>query len=220
MDFAGTGNTLNTTHPQTLQLVMDSLRYWVTDMHVDGFRFDLAVALARNPHAFDWHSPFLAAVAQDPTLRQTKLIAEPWDVVDGGYQVGHFPVRWSEWNGRYRDTVRDYWRSQPGMLGDFATRVTGSADLYQSNGRSPLASINCVTVHDGFTLRDLVSYNEKHNEANAEDNRDGTNDNRAWNLGAEGPTDDPAINDTPRTTGAELSRDADPLAWRADDARR
>jgi len=193
MDFSGVGNTLNLRHPQTTRLVMDSLRYWVTEMHVDGFRFDLAVALARGERDFDSWSPFLTAAGQDPVLATTKLIAEPWDVSDGGYQVGRFPAGWSEWNGRYRDVVRDYWRSQPGTLGEFATRLTGSADLYKDNGRAPTASINFVTVHDGFTLRDLVSYNDKHNEANAEDNRDGTNDNRSWNLGAEGPTDDAGI---------------------------
>jgi glycogen operon protein len=173
--------------------VLDSLRYWVTEMHVDGFRFDLAVALARADRDFDRRCAFLNAVQQDPVLNGVKLFAEPWDVVEGGYQVGNFPVPWSEWNGRYRDCARDYWRSQPGRVGEFAGRLTGSADLYQDDGRLPTASVNSVTYHDGFTLHDLVSHNDKHNEANGEDNRDGTNDNRAWNLGAEGPTDDPEI---------------------------
>ena len=195
MDFTGIGNSLDLRHPQTLQLVLDSLRYWVTEMHVDGFRFDLAVALARGDRDFDRRSSFLSAVQQDPVLGRVKLIAEPWDVVDGGYQVGNFPVRWAEWNGRYRDCVRDFWRSQSGRIGEFAGRLTGSADLYQDDGRLPTASVNAVTYHDGFTLRDLVSYNDKHNETNGEDNRDGTNDNRSWNLGVEGPTDDPEIID-------------------------
>ena len=193
MDFTGIGNTLDLRHPRTLQLVLDSLRYWVTEMHVDGFRFDLAVALARGDRDFDRRSAFLNAVQQDPVLSGVKLFAEPWDVVEGGYQVGNFPVPWSEWNGRYRDCARDYWRSQPGRIGEFAGRLTGSADLYQDDGRLPTASVNSVTYHDGFTLHDLVSHNDKHNEANGEENRDGTNDNRAWNLGAEGPTDDPEI---------------------------
>jgi len=191
-DFTGTGNTLDLRQPPAVALVMDSLRYWVEDMHVDGFRFDLAVALGRTSSQFDPRSPFFTAVHQDPVLRRVKLIAEPWDV-GGGYQLGHFPWRWSEWNGRYRDTVRDYWRSQPGMRADLATRLTGSADLYQESGREPVASINFVTIHDGFTLQDLVSYNDKHNAANGEDNRDGTDDNRSWNLGAEGPTSDAEI---------------------------
>ena len=194
MDYTGVGNTLDLRHPQTLRLVMDSLRYWVEEMHVDGFRFDLATALARGDHLYDPQSPFLTAVAQDAVLRQVKLIAEPWDVGEGGYQVGEFPRRWAEWNGRYRDTVRDFWRSQPGTLPDLARRLTGSADLYARDDRSPLASVNFITAHDGFTLRDLVSYNDKHNEANLEDNRDGANDNRSWNMGAEGRTDDAEIN--------------------------
>jgi glycogen operon protein len=193
MDFTGIGNTLDLRHPHTLQLVLDSLRYWAGEMHVDGFRFDLAVALARGDRDFDRRAPFLSTIHQDPLLSTVKLIAEPWDVVDGGYQVGNFPMRWAEWNGRYRDCARDFWRSQPGRAGEFAGRLTGSADLYQDDGRLPTASVNSVTYHDGFTLHDLVSYNDKHNEANGEDNRDGTNDNRAWNLGAEGPTDDPDI---------------------------
>jgi len=194
MDYTGTGNTLNVRHPQTLQLIMDSLRYWVTEMHVDGFRFDLASALARGLHDVDRLSAFFDLIHQDPIVSQTKLIAEPWDVGEGGYQVGNFPVNWAEWNGRYRDTARDLWRRQPETLADFGYRFAGSSDLYQSTGRAPYASINFVTAHDGFTLHDLVSYNQKHNEANLEDSRDGTDDNRSWNCGAEGPTDDASIN--------------------------
>jgi isoamylase len=194
LDFTGTGNTLNASHPAMLRLVMDSLRYWVEEMHVDGFRFDLAPAIARNAHGgFDHRGPFLSAVAQDPVLRRVKLIAEPWDLGDHGYQVGGFPQGWSEWNGQYRDRVRDYWRGIEGSLGDFAAAICGSADIYGPSRRSPRASVNLVTVHDGFTLQDLVSYNDKHNEANAEDNRDGESHNRSWNCGAEGPTDDPEI---------------------------
>jgi isoamylase len=194
LDFTGTGNTLDASHPAMLRLVMDSLRHWVEEMHVDGFRFDLAPALARNSHGgFDHRGPFLSAVAQDPVLRRVKLIAEPWDLGDHGYQVGGFPAGWSEWNGPYRDRVRDYWRGVEGSLGDFAAALCGSADLYGPSRRSPRASVNLVTVHDGFTLQDLVSYNDKHNEANAEDNRDGESHNRSWNCGVEGPTDDPAI---------------------------
>jgi isoamylase len=191
-DYTGTGNTLNTVHPSVLRLIMDSLRYWVMDCHVDGFRFDLASALARQLHDVDRLHSFFDIIHQDPVLSQVKLIAEPWDVGPGGYQVGNFPVLWSEWNGIYRDTVRDYWRGAAGV-GGFAGRFTGSSDLYQLDGRRPFASINFVTAHDGFTLADLVSYNEKHNEANLEDNRDGTNDNRSWNCGVEGPTDDPGV---------------------------
>ncbi len=194
MDFTGTGNTLNVMHPQVLKLVMDSLRYWVTEMHVDGFRFDLASTLARELHAVSKLSSFFDTIHQDPTIADVKLIAEPWDVGEGGYQVGNFPVLWAEWNGRYRDTVRRFWKGDSGLLSDFAYRLTGSSDLYQMDGRKPYASINFVTAHDGFTLCDLVSYNEKHNEANGEKNGDGANDNNAWNMGAEGPTDDPAIN--------------------------
>ncbi|WP_102143552.1 glycogen debranching protein GlgX [Mycobacterium hubeiense] len=194
MDYTGTGNSLNAGHPHTLQLIMDSLRYWVTEMHVDGFRFDLAATLAREFYDVDRLSAFFELVQQDPTVSQVKLIAEPWDVGPGGYQVGNFPPQWTEWNGKYRDTVRDYWRGEPATLDEFAYRLTGSADLYERTGRRPVASINFVTAHDGFTLRDLVSYNEKHNEANGEDNRDGESHNRSWNCGAEGPTDDPAIN--------------------------
>jgi isoamylase len=193
MDFTGTGNSLNPVHPSVLRLIMDSLRYWVMECHVDGFRFDLASALAREFYDVDRLSAFFDTIHQDPVLSQVKLIAEPWDVGPGGYQVGNFPVLWSEWNGVYRDTIRDYWRSNAGP-GDFAARITGSADLYKDEGRQPFASINFVTAHDGFTLADLVSYEHKRNEANQQDNQDGTDDNRAWNCGAEGPTDDPAIN--------------------------
>jgi glycogen operon protein len=192
-DSTGTGNTLNVRNPHVLQLMMDSLRYWVTEMHVDGFRFDLAATLARQFHEVDRLSAFFDLIQQDPVISQTKLIAEPWDVGDGGYQVGNFPPLWSEWNGKYRDAVRDYWREGGTSIGELAERLTGSSDLYQANGRSPFASINFVTAHDGFTLRDLVSYNEKHNEANGEDGRDGTDDNRSWNCGVEGPTDDPDV---------------------------
>jgi glycogen operon protein len=192
MDFTGTGNSLNARHPSTLRMIMDSLRYWVIECHVDGFRFDLASALARELYDVDRLSAFFDTIHQDPVLSQVKLIAEPWDVGPGGYQVGNFPVLWSEWNGIYRDTMRDFWRGEAGPDA-FAARFTGSADLYEADGRDPFASINFITAHDGFTLRDLVSYNEKHNEANHEDNRDGTDDNRSWNCGAEGPTDDPEI---------------------------
>jgi glycogen operon protein len=195
MDYTGTGNTLNPLHARTMQLMMDSLRYWVMDMHIDGFRFDLAAALARGLHEADRLSAFFEIIHQDPVVSQTKLIAEPWDVGAGGYQVGAFPVLWTEWNGRYRDSVRRFWRNDNNQLGDFAYRLTGSSDLYAHNGRKPYASINFVTAHDGFTLRDLVSYNEKHNDANGEGNRDGNNDNLSWNCGAEGETDDPAVND-------------------------
>ncbi|HET7279935.1 MAG TPA: glycogen debranching protein GlgX [Dermatophilaceae bacterium] len=193
-DTTGTGNSLLMRHPHVLQLIMDSLRYWVTEMHVDGFRFDLAATLARQFHEVDRLSAFFDLVQQDPVVSQVKLIAEPWDVGDGGYQVGNFPPLWTEWNGKYRDTVRDFWRGEPATLGEFASRLTGSSDLYEHSGRKPIASINFVTAHDGFTLRDLVSYNEKHNEANGEDNRDGESHNRSWNCGAEGPTDDAEVN--------------------------
>jgi isoamylase len=192
MDFTGTGNSLNPVHPSVLRLIMDSLRYFVIDCHVDGFRFDLASALAREFYEVDRLSAFFDTIHQDPVLSQVKLIAEPWDVGPGGYQVGNFPVLWAEWNGLYRDTMRDFWRAQSNVA-QFASRFTGSSDLYQSDGRTPYASINFVTAHDGFTLRDLVSYNEKHNEANGEDGKDGTDDNRSWNHGVEGPTEDPAI---------------------------
>ncbi len=194
MDYTGTGNTLNVMNPQVLKLVMDSLRYWVTEMHVDGFRFDLASTLARELHAVSKLSSFFDTIHQDPTIADVKLIAEPWDVGEGGYQVGNFPVLWAEWNGRYRDTVRRFWKGDSGLLSDFAYRLTGSSDLYEMDGRRPYASINFVTAHDGFTLCDLVSYNGKHNEVNGDNNTDGTNDNNSWNMGAEGPTDDPAIN--------------------------
>ncbi|MGZ4618624.1 MAG: glycogen debranching protein GlgX [Frankiaceae bacterium] len=192
-DYTGTGNTLNVRHPHALQLIMDSLRYWASEMHVDGFRFDLAAALAREFHDVDRLAAFFDLVQQDPVVSQLKLIAEPWDVGAGGYQVGNFPPLWTEWNGRYRDAVRDFWRGTPGTVGEFASRLTGSSDLYESSGRRPYASINFVTAHDGFTLHDLVSYDRKHNEANGEDNRDGTDDNRSWNCGVEGPTDDAGI---------------------------
>ncbi|MGI9207646.1 MAG: glycogen debranching protein, partial [Rhodococcus sp. (in: high G+C Gram-positive bacteria)] len=193
MDYTGTGNSLNARHPHTLQLIMDSLRYWVTEMHVDGFRFDLASTLARELHDVDRLSAFFDLVQQDPVVSQVKLIAEPLDIGEGGYQVGNFPSLWTEWNGKYRDTVRDYWRSEPSTLGEFASRLTGSSDLYEDTGRRPGASINFVTAHDGFTLADLVSYNDKHNDANGEDNRDGESHNRSWNCGVEGPTDDPEV---------------------------
>jgi glycogen operon protein len=193
VDFSGCGNCLDTRHPQVLALVMDSLRYWVTEMHVDGFRFDLASVLARELHTMNRLSAFFDLVQQDPVVSQVKLIAEPWDVGDGGYQIGNFPPLWIEWNGKYRDEIRDFWRCQHTTLREFAVRLAGSSDLYQQDSRRPLASVNLVTCHDGFTLRDLVSYNDKHNEANGEDNRDGYWDNRSWNCGAEGPTDDPAI---------------------------
>ncbi|MFL5540118.1 MAG: glycogen debranching protein GlgX [Longimicrobiaceae bacterium] len=193
MDYTGTGNSLNLRHPQTLQLVMDSLRYWVQEMHVDGFRFDLAATLARELHEVDRLSAFFDVIHQDPVISQVKLIAEPWDVGEGGYQVGNFPVLWAEWNGKYRDTVRSYWRGDPGTLGELGYRLTGSSDLYELDGRRPHASINFIVAHDGFTLNDLVSYNHKHNEANGENNADGTDDNLSYNFGVEGPTDRPDI---------------------------
>ncbi|AOR37611.1 glycogen debranching enzyme GlgX [Streptomyces fodineus] len=192
-DTTGTGNSLLMRHPYVLQLIMDSLRYWVTEMHVDGFRFDLAATLARQFHEVDRLSAFFDLIQQDPVISRVKLIAEPWDVGEGGYQVGNFPPLWSEWNGKYRDAVRDFWRAEPGSLGEFASRLTGSSDLYQHSRRRPRASVNFVTAHDGFTLRDLVSYNDKHNEANGEDNRDGESHNRSWNCGVEGETRDPAV---------------------------
>ncbi|TXF11985.1 glycogen debranching protein GlgX [Pelomicrobium methylotrophicum] len=194
MDYTGCGNTLNMQHPRVLQLIMDSLRYWVTEMHVDGFRFDLASALARELHEVDRLGAFFDIIRQDPVLSQVKLIAEPWDLGEGGYQVGNFPVGWTEWNDKYRDTMRAYWKGDGGLIGEFARRLTGSSDLYGKSGRRPHASINYVTAHDGFTLHDLVTYNEKHNEANLEGNRDGHNHNLSWNCGVEGETDDPAIN--------------------------
>jgi isoamylase len=194
MDYTGTGNTLNMRHPHVLQLVMDSLRYWIVEMHVDGFRFDLAATLARGLHEVDRLGAFFDLIQQDPIVSRVKLIAEPWDIGEGGYQVGNFPPLWSEWNGKFRDWIRDYWRGEPGSLPELGARLTGSSDLYGSGGRFPHASINFITAHDGFTLRDLVSYNEKHNEANGEGSRDGENHNRSWNCGAEGDTDDAAIN--------------------------
>jgi len=194
MDYTGCGNTLNVSNPHVLQMVMDSLRYWVTEMHVDGFRFDLAAALARSFHDVDMLGTFLTTIQQDPILRRTKLIAEPWDVGPGGYQVGEFPAMWTEWNGKYRDNLRDFWKGSAG-IGELGWRLSGSADLYGGEGRRPYASINFITAHDGFPLRDLTTYNHKHNEANLEDNRDGTDDNRSYNYGVEGETDDPAINE-------------------------
>ena len=220
MDYTGCGNTLDMTHPRTLQLIMDSLRYWVLEMHVDGFRFDLASTLARELHDVDRLGAFFDIIHQDPVLSQVKLIAEPWDLGEGGYQVGNFPPLWSEWNGKYRDCVRDYWRGADATLAEFGYRLTGSSDLYASEGRRPSASINFLTAHDGFTLRDLVSYNEKHNEANGEENRDGESHNRSWNCGVEGPTDDPAILALRRRQTAELPRHALPVAGGADAARR
>ncbi len=195
LDYTGCGNSLNVRNPHPLQLIMDSLRYWILDMHVDGFRFDLAAALARELHDVDRLSAFFDLVQQDPVVSQVKLIAEPWDVGQGGYQVGHFPPLWSEWNGKYRDTVRDFWRGRPATLPEFASRLTGSSDLYETSARRPVASVNFVTCHDGFTLRDLVSYDRKHNDANGDYGRDGSDDNRSWNCGAEGPSDDPAVNE-------------------------
>jgi len=193
MDYTGCGNTLNMQNPRVLQLVMDSLRYWVLEMHVDGFRFDLASALARELHEVDRLSAFFDIIHQDPVLSQVKLIAEPWDLGEGGYQVGNFPIGWTEWNGKYRDSVRRFWKGDGGMVSELATRLAGSADLYETSGRRPYASINFVTAHDGFTLHDLVSYDRKHNEANLEENRDGADDNHSWNCGVEGPTDDNAV---------------------------
>jgi glycogen operon protein len=193
IDYTGTGNSLNTLHPITLRLIFDSLRYWVTEMHVDGFRFDLASTLAREQSGFDAFGSFLDIARQDPVLSQVKLIAEPWDVGEGGYRVGGFPPGWSEWNDRYRDAVRSYWKGDGGVVGELASRLSGSSDIFGPSGRPPTASVNLITAHDGFTLRDLVSYNDKHNEANGEDNRDGHSDNKSWNCGVEGPTDDPAI---------------------------
>jgi glycogen operon protein len=196
MDYTGTGNSLNAQHPQVLKLIMDSLRYWVEEMHVDGFRFDLASTLARELHDVDRLSAFFDIMHQDPVLSQVKLIAEPWDVGDGGYQVGNFPLLWAEWNDKYRDTTRAFWRGDAGKMAELGYRLTGSSDLYHEDGRSPMASINFVTAHDGFTLHDVVSYDGKHNEANGENNQDGNNNNISHNYGVEGPTDDPAILDT------------------------
>ncbi|RZK75744.1 MAG: glycogen debranching enzyme GlgX, partial [Pedobacter sp.] len=194
MDFTGTGNTLNAHFPSVLRLMMDSLRYWVMEMHVDGFRFDLASTLARGLEEVNMLGAFFSVIHQDPIISQVKLIAEPWDIGEGGYQVGNFPAGWAEWNGKYRDSIRDYWRGEHSMLGEFASRFTGSPDLYQDDNRRPTASINFITAHDGFTLHDLVSYNHKHNEANGEDNRDGEDHNRSYNYGVEGETDDQQIN--------------------------
>lgn len=194
MDYTGTGNTLNANLPNVLRMMMDSLRYWITEMHVDGFRFDLAATLARELHEVNRLSAFFDIIHQDPVISQVKLIAEPWDIGEGGYQVGKFPAGWGEWNGKYRDCIRDYWSGSENTLAEFADRITGSADLYQRN-RKPTASINFITAHDGFTLHDLVSYNEKHNDANGEDNQDGESNNRSWNCGAEGPTEDQSINE-------------------------
>ncbi len=193
MDYTGCGNSLNMMHPRALQLIMDSLRYWVTEMHIDGFRFDLASTLARELHEVNRLSAFFDIIHQDPVISRVKLIAEPWDVGDGGYQVGNFPVLWTEWNGKYRDCIRSYWKGDQGLVAEFASRITGSSDLYQHDGKRPYASINFITAHDGFTLHDLVSYNDKHNEANQEGNNDGDNNNHSWNCGAEGDTDDPEI---------------------------
>ena len=204
MDFTGTGNSLNVVHPSVLRLIMDSLRYWVAECHVDGFRFDLASALARELYDVDRLSAFFDVIHQDPILSQVKLIAEPWDLGPGGYQVGNFPVLWSEWNDSYRDVMRDFWRGQ-GNVGEFARRLSGSSDLYRTRP-APVPSVNFITAHDGFTLRDLVSYNEKHNEANQEGNRDGTDNNRSWNCGAEGATDDPEVNALRSASSATSSR--------------
>jgi isoamylase len=220
LDFTGTGNSLNMRHPHVLQLIMDSLRYWVTEMHVDGFRFDLASTLARELYDVDRLSAFFDLVQQDPVLSQVKLIAEPWDIGEGGYQVGNFPPQWSEWNGRYRDTIRDFWRGEPSTLAEFGYRFTGSSDLYQADTRRPTASINFVTAHDGFTLRDLVSYNDKHNEANGEDGNDGESHNRSWNHGAEGPTDDRTIVELRARQRRNLVTHAAAVARRADAPRR
>jgi isoamylase len=194
MDFTGCGNTLNMQHPRVLQLIMDSLRYWALEMHVDGFRFDLASTLARELYEVNRLGAFFDIIHQDPVLSQVKLIAEPWDVGPGGYQVGNFPIGWTEWNGDYRDKVRSFWKGEPGLASSIATRLAGSSDLYQQSGRAPYASINFITCHDGFSLQDLVSYNEKHNDANGENNNDGAGDNKSWNCGAEGPTDDAQLN--------------------------
>ncbi len=193
MDYTGTGNSLNMRHPHVLQLIMDSLRYWILEMHVDGFRFDLAATLARELHDVDRLSSFFDIIQQDPIISEVKLIAEPWDLGEGGYQVGNFPPQWAEWNGKYRDCVRDFWRGKDKILGEYCYRFSGSSDLYETTGRRPYASINFITAHDGFTLNDLVSYNEKHNEANGENNQDGESHNRSWNCGAEGPTEDQEI---------------------------
>ena len=215
-DTTGTGNSLLMRNPHVLQLIMDSLRYWVLEMHVDGFRFDLAATLARQFHEVDKLSAFFDIIQQDPVISQVKLIAEPWDLGDGGYQVGNFPPLWTEWNGKYRDTVRDFWRGEPASLAEFASRITGSSDLYEHSDRRPTASINFVVAHDGFTLRDLVSYNEKHNEANGEGGKDGESHNRSWNCGVEGETDDPGSQRAATTPTAELHHDHDGESGRSD----
>jgi glycogen debranching enzyme GlgX len=220
MDYTGCGNTLNMQHPRALQLIMDSLRYWVLEMHVDGFRFDLASALARELHEVDKLGAFFDIIHQDPVLSQVKLIAEPWDLGEGGYQVGNFPVGWNEWNGKYRDTIRSYWRGDSGTVSEFATRLCGSSDLYESSNRRPYASVNFVTSHDGFSLQDLVSYNDKHNEANGEDNRDGDAHNLSWNCGVEGPTRRSASEPAARAAETELHGDVVSLAGHSDAARR
>ena len=219
-DFTGTGNALELRHPYVLRMVMDSLRYWVQEMGVDGFRFDLATTLARVDGEYTEHAGFLDAMAQDPALSGVKLIAEPWDTGTGGYQVGNFPPGWAEWNDQYRDTVRRFWKGDEGHLPVFASRFSGSADIHDRRGRRPWASINFVTAHDGFTLRDLVSYNEKHNEANKEDNQDGSDNNNSWNCGAEGPTDDPEIAGAPQAANAQFPGDAAAVAGGAHAARR
>ncbi len=216
-DYTGCGNTLDLSHPHVLQLVMDSLRYWVQEMHVDGFRFDLASALARSLHDVDMLSGFLTTIQQDPVLSQVKLIAEPWDVGDGGYQVGEFPPLWSEWNDKYRDTVRDFWLGSDGGLLGLGYRLTGSSDLYADDGRRPVSSVNFITAHDGFTLRDLVTYNHKHNEANGENNRDGSDNNRSWNHGVEGETDDEDIRQSTPTNPSGDDGDSPALDRRPDD---
>ena len=220
MDYTGTGNSLNMLEPHVLQLIMDSLRYWIEEMHVDGFRFDLASALARELHAVDRLSAFFDIIQQDPVIRTVKLIAEPWDVGEGGYQVGEFPAHWAEWNGRYRDTVRDVWRGQPDMLHDFGRRFTGSADLYQDDGRRPSASVNLVTAHDGFTLADLVSYDRKHNSANGDGDRDGESHNRSWNCGVGGCHRRPRHPRRARPAAAQPAGHALPVAGGAHAARR
>ena len=219
MDFTGTGNSLNPVNPNVLRLIMDSLRYFVLDCHIDGFRFDLAATLARELFDVDRLSAFFDIIHQDPILSGVKLIAEPWDVGPGGYQVGNFPILWTEWNGEYRDSIRDFWRGET-PVAEFAQRFTGSADLYENDGRRPTASINFITAHDGFTLADLVSFNEKHNEANLEDNQDGADDNRSWNCGAEGPTDDPRDQRAEGSPAAQLPGDTAAVAGRAHVARR
>ncbi len=219
-DYTGTGNSLNMRNPCVLQLIMDSLRYWVQEMQVDGFRFDLAAALARELHDVDRLAVFFDLIQQDPVVSRVKLIAEPWDIGERGYQVGNFPPLWSEWNGKYRDAVRDYWRGETGALGELACRIAGSSDLYGTSGRRPHASINFVTAHDGFTLHDLVSYDDKHNEANGENDRDGESHNRSWNCGAEGPSRRSGGARAARAPEAQLPGDAAPVAGRADAARR